>query len=136
MSYIDAVLGRGGIDARFTDWDTARNFVIFETIVPNPRLTDEEKVRLQSIEQDAFDMHSGQWTVSESQEIGEYYNMLRNSFPSATNDTRFLAIFEAADSVKAAESSVGASDFEIPRNVSMGVILVSLAGLGYLLTRK
>tara|TARA_R110002110_G_scaffold296225_4_gene510456 strand:- start:1759 stop:2169 length:411 start_codon:yes stop_codon:yes gene_type:complete len=136
MSYIDAVLGRGGIDARFTDWDTARNFVIFETIVPNPRLTDEEKVRLQSIEQDAFDMHSGQWTVSETQEIGEYYNMLRNSFPSATNDTRFLAIFEAADSVKASESSVGASDLEIPRNVSMGVILVSLAGLGYLLTRR
>ena len=136
MSIIDTALGRGGIDARFTDWDTARNFVIFETIVPNPRLTDEEKVRLQSMEQDAFDMHSGQFTVSEKQEIGEYYNMLRNSFPSATNDTRFLAIFEAADDIKAAESSVDASDFEIPRNVSMGVILVSLAGLGYLLTRK
>lgn len=133
---IDFVLGRAGLDARFTDWDTARNFVIFETIVPNPRLTDEEKVRLQSMEQDAFDMHSGQFTVSEKQEIGEYYNMLRNSFPSATNDTRFLAIFEAADDIKAAESSVDASDFEIPRNVSMGVILVSLAGLGYLLTRR
>jgi len=136
MSIIDTALGRGGIDARFTDWDTARNFVIFETIVPNPRLTDEEKVRLQSMEQDAYDMHSGQFTVSEKQEIGEYYNMLRNSFPSATNDTRFLAIFEAADDIKAAESSVDASDFEIPRNVSMGVILVSLAGLGYLLTRR
>lgn len=136
MSIIDTALGRGGIDARFTDWDTARNFVIFETIVPNPRLTDEEKVRLQSMEQDAFDMHSGQFTVSEKQEIGEYYNMLRNSFPSATNDTRFLSIFEAADNIKAAEPSVGLDDFEIPRNVSMGVILVSLAGLGYLLTRK
>ena len=136
MSTIDTALGRAGLDARFTDWDTARNFVIFETIVPNPRLTDEEKVRLQSMEQDAFDMHSGQWTVSETTEIAEYYNMLRNSFPSATNDTRFLAIFEAADNVKASEASVGLDDFEIPRNVSMGVILVSLAGLGYLLTRK
>ena len=136
MSIIDTALGRAGLDARFTDWDTARNFVIFETIVPNPRLTDEEKVRLQSMEQDAFNMHSGQFLASETQEIGEYYNMLRNSFPSATNDTRFLAIFEAADDVKAAESSVDASDFKIPRNVSMGVILVSLAGLGYLLTRR
>ena len=136
MSIIDTALGRAGLDARFTDWDTARNFVIFETIVPNPRLTDEEKVRLQSIEQDAFDMHSGQLLASETTEIAEYYNMLRNSFSSATNDTRFLAIFEAADNVKAAESTVQASDFKIPRNVSMGVILVSLAGLGYLFTRK
>ena len=135
MSYIDTILGRGGIDARFTDWDTARNFVIFQTIVPNPRLTDEEKVRLQSIEQDAFDVHSGQLLASETTEIGEYYNMLRNSFPSATNDTRFLAIFEAADDVKASEFG-GKQKVEIPRNVSMGVILVSLAGLGYLLTRK
>ena len=136
MSIIDAALGRAGIDARFTDWDTARNFVIFETIVPNPRLTDEEKVRLQSIEQDAYDMHSGQILASQTTEIAEYYNMLRNSFPSVTNDTRFLAIFEAADDVKAAQSSVDGSDFEIPRNVSMGIVLVSLAGLGYLLTRK
>ena len=88
------------------------------------------------MEQDAYDMHSGQILASETTEIAEYYNMLRNSFPSATNDTRFLAIFEAADNVKAAEPSVDASDFEIPRNVSMGVILVSLAGLGYLLTRR
>lgn len=136
MSIIDAALGRAGIDARFTDWDTARNFVIFETIIPNPRLTDQEKVRLQSMEEDAFNMHSGQFLASETTEIAEYYNMLRNTFPSATNDTRFLAIFESADNVKAAESSVKASDFYIPRNVSMGVILVSIAGLGYLFTRK
>jgi hypothetical protein len=136
MSIIDTALGRAGLDARFTDWDTARNFVIFETIVPNPRLTDEEKVRLQSIEQDAYDIHSGQLLASETTEIARYYNMLRNSFPSVTNDTRFLAIFEAADNVKAAEPSVGLEDVEIPRNVSMGVILVSLAGLGYLLTRR
>ena len=136
MSIIDTALGRAGLDARFTDWDTARNFVIFETIVPNPRLTDEEKVRLQSIEQDAYDIHSGQLLASETTEIARYYNMLRNSFPSVTNDTRFLAIFKAADNVKAAEPSVGLEDVEIPRNVSMGVILVSLAGLGYLLTRR
>ena len=136
MSIIDATLGRAGIDARFTDWDTARNFVIFETIDPNPRLTQDEKSKLQSIEVAAYEMHSDQTWKSEQVEIAEYYNMLRNSFPSATSDTRFLAIFEAADDVKAGESSVGLDDLYIPRNVSMGVILVSLAGLGYLLTRR
>ena len=136
MSIIDAALGRAGIDARFTDWDTARNFVIFETIDPNPRLTQDEKSKLQSIEVAAYEMHSDQTWKSEQVEIAEYYNMLRNSFPSATSDTRFLAIFEAADDVKAGESSVGLDDLYIPRNVSMGVILVSLAGLGYLLTRR
>jgi len=136
MSIIDTALGRAGIDARFTDWDTARNFVIFETIDPNPRLTQDEKSKLQSIEVAAYEMHSDQTWKSEQVEIAEYYNMLRNSFPSATSDTRFLAIFEAADDVKAGESSVGLDDLYIPRNVSMGVILVSLAGLGYLLTRR
>jgi uncharacterized tellurite resistance protein B-like protein len=60
MSIIDDLLGRGGIDARFTDWDTARNFVIFDVIVNNPRISNEEKVKLQNLETDAFEATSGQ----------------------------------------------------------------------------
>ncbi len=137
MSIIDTALGRGGIDARFTDWDTARNFVIFDAIVNNPRLSDETKVKLQDAEQQAYENNAGKWLESETEEIGRYYNQLRNTFPSITDDARFLAIFEAADSVKAAESSVTADDFTAAADSAKntGVVLIALAGLGWLLFR-
>lgn len=136
MSIADSILGRGALDERFTDWETARSFVIFDTIVNNPRLSDETKVKLQQIEQVAYDTHHGQWTESETTEIARYYNTLRNSFPSVTDDQRFLAIYEAADSVKAAESSVGAEDFTIPPTVKLGGILIALFGLGFLALKE
>ena len=101
---IDELLGQGGLDERFTDWDAARNFVIFDTIVNNPRFDDETKIKLQDMEQDAYAATSGPWLASETEEIGQYYNYLKNNFPSVTKDERFLSIFDAADEVKASET--------------------------------
>lgn len=133
MSVIDSLLGRGGLDARFTDWDTARNFVIFDTIVNNPRLTDDTKIKLQDMEEEAYQATHGQFFKTETTEIGEYYNYLKNNFPSITNDERFLAIFDAADSVKAGESSVNLEDIEIPKKVSIGLPVVLGLGVGLFL---
>lgn len=135
MSIVDSILGRGALDQRFTDWDVARQFVIFDTIVNNPRLSDEVKVKLQQIEQDAYEANNGQLTLSETEEIGRYYNYLKNNFPSATDDARFLAIFEVADTVQAGESTVGLDDVEIPSSVRWGGILIALGAIGYLVTR-
>lgn len=137
MSVIDSILGRGALDARFTDWDTARNFVIFDAIVNNPRLSDETKVKLQDIEQEAYETTSGQWLASETQEIGEYYNYLKNNFPSVTNDQRFLAIFDSADEVKASEPSVSLDDVsDVAKKGGMSIALLALAGIGFLYLRE
>ena len=139
MNPFDALDGifQGGIDERFTDWDSARQFVIFDTIVNNPRFDADTKVRLQQIEQDAYDATNGQITVLESDEIAQYYNYLSNQFPSVTDDERFLAIYDAAVQVKADEASVSFSDTEIPENVSSAgkkvLIGVGLYGLFLLL---
>ena len=135
MSIIDSILGQGALDQRLTDWDVARQFVIFDTIVNDPRLSDEVKVELQQIEQNAYDANNGQLTLSETQEIGRYYNYLKNNFPSATDDARFLAIFNVADTVQASESTVGLDDIEIPSSVRWGGILIALGAIGYLVTR-
>jgi hypothetical protein len=135
MSIIDDILGRGAADARFTDWNTARNFVIFDAIVNNPRLSDETKIKLQDMEQDAFEKTSGQWTVSETTEIAQYYQYLQTNFPSLTNDAQFLAIFDAAAQVRADESSIGVDDLYTPEPVKWGGILLALGAIGYLMTQ-
>jgi len=129
---LDELLGQGAIDARFTDWNAAREFVIFDTIVNNPRLTDPEKVDLQRIEEDAYRDSAGKWTQSEREEIARYYNYLKNNFPSATKDARFLAVFDAADKVKAATSETSASD--VAKN--SGFLLLALGAIGYLYLRR
>jgi len=136
MSVIDSLLGRGALDARFTDWDTARNFVIFDTIINNPRLTDETKIKLQDMEEQAYQATNGQFFKTETTEIAEYYNYLKNNFPSITNDERFLAIFDAADSVKASESSLKLEDLEPSNEVKLGLVVLGLAGFTlFVLTR-
>ena len=133
MSLIDTIFGQGGIDARFSDWDTARNFVIFDAIVNNPRLDDATKIKLQDMEQDAYEASSGQLFKTETQEIGDYYNYLKNNFPSLTNDAQFLAIFDAADQVKAGETqAVDPEDFVAGSKRFGGVLLVGLFALGAL----
>tara|TARA_S200002703_G_scaffold155128_1_gene158885 strand:- start:660 stop:1070 length:411 start_codon:yes stop_codon:yes gene_type:complete len=107
---------QGGIDERFTDWDEARNFVIF-TIDENPRFDNQTKTKLQDVEQDAYNTHANQFFQSEKEEIARYYTYLKNQFPSITNDDRFLAIFDAASEVKADQSSVGFDDIKITDNV-------------------
>ena len=127
---------QGGIDERFTDWDTAREFVIFQTIVNNPRMSDKTKIALQDIEQKAYDANANQFTQTEKTEIARYYTYLRNQFPSATDDERFLNIFEAASEVQADQSSINTDDFKVPNDVKIGAVTVGvLVGLVLLLTR-
>jgi len=124
---------QGGIDERFTDWEQAREFVIFDTIVNNPRLDDETKIKLQDVEQDAFEAHANKFFQSEKAEIAQYYTYLKNQFPSVTNDERFLAIYDAAANVKADESSVTKEDIKVPAGVKIG-LLVALGA--FVLFRK
>lgn len=119
---------QGGIDERFTDWDEARNFVIFDTIVNNPRLDDETKIKLQAVEQDAFEAHANKFLQSEKAEIAQYYTYLKNQFPSVTNDERFLAIFDAAADVKADESSIDLKDLEPSNETKLTLAVLGLAG--------
>ena len=133
MSIIDDLLGRGGIDARFTDSDTARNFVIFDVIVNNPRISNAEKVKLQNLETDAFEATSGQWLVSETEEIAQYYNYLANNARAYTSDAGILEIFGVADSVKASEPSVNAGDLVTPNKQSAILIFAGIIGLGLFL---
>jgi hypothetical protein len=128
---------QGGIDERFTDWDEARNFVIFDTIVNNPRFDDKTKIKLQDVEQNAFEAHANKFLQSEKAEIAQYYTYLKNQFPSVTNDQRFLAIFNAASDVKADESSVDLEDVKIPNDTKLNLAVVGLAGLAlFMLFRR
>ncbi len=133
MSIIDSLFGQGAIDSTFSDWNEARNFVIFQTIINNPRFDDATNIALQDMEQEAYVATSGQLLKSEKQEIGEYFNYLRNNFPSITDDERFLAIYESAVEVKAGQSSVGLEDIEIPKKVSIGLPVLIGLGLGLFL---
>ena len=119
---------QGAVDSRFSDWDTAREFVIFDTIVNNPRLDGETKVRLQAIEQDAFDEHANKFLLSEKAEIARYYTYLKNQFPSVTSDERFLSIYNAAANVKADESSIGLDDFKVTNETKLSLAVLGLAG--------
>lgn len=119
---------QGAIDERFTDWDTAREFVIFDTIVNNPRFDAVTKVRLQQIEQDAYDEHANKALQSEKTEIARYYTYLQNQFPSATDDERFLSIFNAASEVKADQSSLGLDDITPDEDTWLTIGILGLAG--------
>ncbi len=85
-------LGLGGQTEFLTNWDSARDFMIFSVIVNNQNLTDTEKVKLQSLEQDAFDETSGQWTVSERDEIAQYWNYMFNNARAITTNSKFLTL--------------------------------------------
>ena len=123
---------QGGLDERFTDWEEARNFVVIDAIGNNPRLSNDTKRKLQDAETQAYEDNAGKFLLSETEEIGRYYNQLRNTFPSITDDQRFLAIFEAADEVKAGESSVTTEDIKIPTAVKIGLVALG----AFLIFRK
>ena len=139
MSILDELLGQGGIDATFSDWDEARNFVIFKTILNNPRFDDTTSIRLQDMEQDAYEATYGKILQTEKSEIAAYFQYLKNNFPSITDDERFLAIYDAAVEVKADQPSVSLDDFEVPEPV-IGVgqkvlIYGGVVALAFLLLR-
>jgi hypothetical protein len=52
----------------------------------------------------AYASTHGQWLASEKKEIAEYFNYLRNQFPSVTNDERFLNIFNAGADASATQA--------------------------------
>jgi len=120
---------QGAVDERFSDWDAARQFVIFDTIVNNPRFDGETKVKLQQVEQDAYNAHANKTLQSEKTEIARYYTYLRNQFPSVTDDQRFLAIFDAASEVKADESSIGLDDITPDDDTWLTLGVLGLAGV-------
>jgi hypothetical protein len=139
MSIIDSILGQGGIDSTFTDWNEAQNFVIFTTIQSNPRFDEQTKIKLLDMEQQAYEANFGKWLLSEKEEIGRYFNYLKNNFPSITDDQRFLSIYDAAAEVKASEPSVTLLDVEVPEPVQNQfnklLIGVGVFGLAYLLLK-
>ena len=138
MSVLDSLLGQGGIDATFSDWNQARDFVIFQTILPNPRLSDEVKIELQKMEEDAYNLYYGKMFDSEKTEIGKYFNYLRNNFPSITDDERFLSIYISADEVQAGEPSVSVFEevLEPTKDTTNKLLIgVGVVALVYFLTR-
>ncbi len=127
---------QGDVDARFTDWDSAREFVIMQTINPNPRFNDDLKEALRQVEIDAYNAHANRWTQTEKTEIARYYTYLRNQFPSVTNDPQFLAIYDAAAAVQADQSSVNLSDIEVPTGIKIGVPVIAIAALTLLILTR
>jgi len=83
-------LGLGGQPEFLTDWDSARDFMIYSVIVNNNNLSDDEKVKLQSLEQDSYDENYGKWLLSEREEIARYWNYMLNNSQSITQNEEFL----------------------------------------------
>jgi hypothetical protein len=121
------ILGGGGLDKTYTDWTSARAFVKSQ-IRQNPRLWYTAKEQLLVAEEEAYqeattDRNIIDWlgdlidlTPSwfqatspidyytdnrELAQIGFYFDTLKEVFPTITNDSRFLAIFDAASEVDA-----------------------------------
>jgi hypothetical protein len=89
-------LGLGGQPENFTDWNSARNFV-FDVIVNNPRISPQEKIDLQKLEEQAYKENTGKWFLSEREEIARYYNYLFNNAKTYTKDQRLLNVFAVAN---------------------------------------
>jgi hypothetical protein len=123
MSLTD-FLGLGGQPEFLTDWDSARDFMIYSVIVNNNNLTDTEKVKLQTLEQDAYDENHGKWLLAEREEIARYWNYMLNNSPSITQNEEFLNLLSvgADASVDVASpddaSGVNPTDIIPPKDIS------------------
>ncbi len=106
-------LGLGGQTEFLTDWDSARDFMIYSVIVNNKNLTDTEKVKLQSLEQDAYDETSKQWLASERNEIAQYWNYMLNNSRAITTNPKFLALLASG-----AEASFDTSNTDTASGIS------------------
>lgn len=88
----------------FTDtWEEALSFTE-NAINNNPRFSESVKNALLDIMVQAYASTHGQWLASEKKEIAEYFNYLKNQFPSVTNDERFLNIFSAGADASATQA--------------------------------
>lgn len=126
------ILSGGGQTIFFTDWNEARNFVIFTAIVNSNSLTDQEKVMLQDLEQDAYQEKSGQLLKSEREEIAEYYNYIFNNARAITQNEDFLNL--AAELAGASRDTASPDDdLELDKaatEFSKSLGFVALIGLG------
>jgi len=133
-------LGLGGQPENFTDWNSARNFV-FDVIVNNPRISAEEKVNLQKLEEQAYKENTGKWFLSEREEIARYYNYLANNAKTYTNDQRLLNVFAVASGTASdVADPTRASGINPAKEISgFGGTIGTLAFVGlvfYVLTKK
>jgi len=121
----------GGQTEYFTDWNQARNFMIFTGIVNSNSLTDEEKVLLQDLEQDAYENTQGQLLKSEREEIAEYYNYMYNNSRAITNNTDFLNL--VSNLADASEDNADPDDYldldEAAKNAAKTLGFVALGAL-------
>ena len=132
------ILSGGGQTIYFTDWNEARNFMIFTAIVNSNSLTDEEKVLLQDLEQLAFQEKSEQLLKSQRQEIAEYYTYISNNARVITQNKDFLNL--AAELAGASRDTASPDDDlqldEAATAFGKGLGFVALIGLGlYVFTR-
>ena len=135
-------LGLGGQPEMFTDWNSARDFVIFQTIVNNPRISQTEKVNLQKLEEQAYKETHGQFFVSEREEIAQYFNYLNNNAKAYTTDTKLLNVFtvgaDASKDVADTDNVAGINPLDSVASGSRSLALVALFGLGlfYVFSKK
>ena len=135
-------LGLGGQAEMFTDWNSARDFVIFQTIVNNPRISQTEKINLQKLEEQAYAETHGQLFVSEREEIGQYFNYLNNNAKAYTTDTKLLNVFavgaDASADVADTDRVAGINPLDAVASGSRSLALVALFGLGlfYVFSKK
>ena len=128
----------GGQTEYFTDWNKARNFMIFDGIVNSNSLTNEEKVKLQDLEQDAYEKSSGQWSKSERQEIAEYFNYMNNNSRAITDNVDFLNLVANLAGASADTASPD-DDLELDKTASEAAKTLGFVALGalvlYVLTK-
>lgn len=128
----------GGQTEYFTDWNKARDFMIFTGIVNSNSLTNEEKVKLQDLEQDAYEKSSGQWAKSERQEIAEYFNYMNNNSRAITDNVDFLNLVANLAGASADTASPD-DDLELDKTASEAAKTLGFVALGalvlYVLTK-
>jgi len=128
----------GGQTEYFTDWNKARNFMIFDGIVNSNSLTNEEKVKLQDLEQDAYEKSSGQWAKSERQEIAEYFNYMNNNSRAITDNVDFLNLVANLAGASADTASPD-DDLELDKTASEAAKTLGFVAFGalvlYVLTK-
>ena len=129
MSFYD--MWGGGQTEYFTDWMKARDFMIFTAIVNSNSLTDEEKVLLQDLEQDAYQNAWGQILKSEREEIAEYYNYMNNNARAVTDNIDFLNLVSNLAGASADTASPD-DDLELDKTATQAAKTIGFVALSAL----
>jgi len=121
----------GGQTEYFTDWNKARDFMIFTAIVNSNSLTNDEKVLLQDLEQDAFENTSGQILKSEREEIAEYFNYMNNNARALTDNVDFLNLMANLAGASADTASPD-DDLELDKTATQAAKTIGFVAVGAL----